>query len=143
MRPDWKPNESLCKSLSRPLLGYKLTENRPINMYMVHFRTHDLDTLFSQGHFWHLNFLTGALLINQDEKEIFTFHKMVGPDTKAEDLDPMEVLVGGLGGIGTPCPVKVDKILKTATWKSSLSIADAFSSAKGRVFLAGDSGASS
>lgn len=109
-------------------------------MYMVHFRTNDLETMYSQGQFWHLNFLTGSIVINQDEKEIFTFHTIVPTDTKAEDLDPMKVLTEGLGGIGQPCPIKVEKILKTAVWKSSLSVADAFRSNKGRVFLAGDAG---
>jgi hypothetical protein len=67
---------------------------------------------------------------------------MVSPDAKATDFEPMEMLRSGLGGIGEPCLIKVDKILRTGTWKSGLSIADAFRSKSGRVFLAGDAGTS-
>ena len=109
-------------------------------MYMVHFQSKDLETLYSRGHFWHLNFLTGGVLVNQDEVETFTYHAMISPDTRTSDLDPLEMLTSGLGGIGGSCPLKVDRILKTSAWKANTSIASSFQSSNGRVFLAGDAG---
>ena len=81
-------------------------------------------------------FVTGTALVNQDEKEIFTLHTMMPSDVS----DPLKVLHEKLGGIGAPVPVKVEEILTTGSWKSSLSVADSFRSAGGRVFLAGDAG---
>lgn len=109
-------------------------------MYTVHFRSRDLKTLFSQGHFWHLNFLTGGVVINQDEVEIFTYHEVLPPGADVTNIDPIQTLRKGLGGIGEPCPIKVEQILVTSTWKSNLFVADAFRSTEGRVFLAGDAG---
>ena len=134
----WRQSASRCKSTRTTVAQADV--DRPLNMYMVHFRSFDLETLYAQGGFWHLNFMSGSIMINQDEKEIFTFHTMVGPDVEAEDMDAMKTLQAGLGGIGEPCPIKVEQILKTAVWRSSVSVADAFRSTKGRVFLAGDSG---
>ncbi len=111
-------------------------------MLLVHFKSRDLAKLTSQAQFWHCMFLNGGVLVSQDESETWTVHKMVPPDTDHATVDSLELIFSILGGLAEPYPVNVDEILVKSIWKSEVAVADAFRSAQGRVFLAGDAGKS-
>ena len=113
---------------------------RGMQMLMVHFRSTDLKRIYSQGRFWHANFLTGGAIVNQDEEKTFTVHQMVSPDVDMSAIDAREFLFKALGGIDKPCVLDDVEILVKSTWRSELAVANSFRSAKGRVFLAGDAG---
>jgi hypothetical protein len=93
-----------------------------------------------QGQFWHVLFLSGVVLISQNEKQDWTVHTAVAPDVDPSTLDPHTAIANALSGLtGKPYHVKVDEILVSNVWQPSVYITDKFTSAKSRVFLAGDS----
>lgn len=113
---------------------------RPLAFYLVHFRSTDLTTIHQQGRFWHIIFLSGAVLIAQDEKDQWTLHTAVPPDIDASKLDPYTTVANSLGGLtGQAVDIKIDEILVRNSWRPSIYVADKYTSPKKRVFLAGDS----
>jgi hypothetical protein len=99
--------------------------------YMVHFRSTDLDVLQRWGPAWHYQSPEHGVLICQDDKEMWTLHAPIPPDTIPDDIDPMDLLTSFMG-------VKIDaEILQANAWMANLLVADQYRS--GRVFLAGDS----
>ena len=108
--------------------------------YLVHFRSTDLTALHQQGHFWHILFLSGAVLIAQDEKDHWTCHTAIPPDVDASTLDPYTTVANSLGACtGKPVEIKIDEILVKNGWRPSIYVTNRYTSAKKRVFLAGDS----
>lgn len=107
---------------------------------MVHFRSKDLTTLHRHGQFWHIYFTSGSVVISQDEVDTWTIHVPFPLDADTSDLDPKVLVSQGLGGILGLVPIEIDEILLHNSWYPTLAIADAYRTANGRVFLAGDSG---
>jgi FAD-dependent monooxygenase len=108
-------------------------------MWLIHFKSRDLDRLRSQGQFWHLFFTTGHVIIAQDEKDTWTLHTPIEIGASVEDLDPRQAIFNALGGEKSPFVIDIDEILVTSVWRPMICIADKYSSKGGRVFLAGDS----
>ncbi|EXJ79164.1 hypothetical protein A1O3_08665 [Capronia epimyces CBS 606.96] len=120
--------------------GLKITGGPvPMAMYLVHFKSRDLDRLQSQGQFWHIFFTGGGAIISQDEDEIWTVHLPISLDEDVDKIDPYEVVYKLLGSNAGRFPIQIDEILVKSVWRPNLVVADQYRSAKGRVFLAGDS----
>jgi len=113
---------------------------RPLNLAYVHFKSKDTDKIQSQGDFWHLTILNGAIVVAQDEVDTYTVHRMIPPGTDFRFEDPVDFVNESLGGVGGPFDINVHEVLAHGKWQGDLSIADSFRSGKGRVFLAGDAG---
>jgi FAD-dependent monooxygenase len=109
-------------------------------MYLVHFKSRDLEGLQKQGQFWHIFFSNGSAIISQDEKDTWTTHLPIPLDTDVKSLDPKEAVYEVLGGSAGKHKIKIDEVLVTSSWRPNLCVADRYRSEKGRVFLAGDSG---
>ena len=128
-----------AKSRVRRAIGIDVTGGPlPIQLYLVHFRSRDLQRLHSQGRFWHLFTTGGGTLISQDEKEIFTAHLGVPSNVDTTLLDPYEVVYRVLGGSCAPYPIKIDEIIVQSRWLPWVCVADSYTSVLGKVFLAGD-----
>ena len=112
-----------------------------MNFVFVHMKSRD-PRLRSQGQFWHLMTLTGAVCVAQDEKDTYTWHFMVPEDTDPATFDAEKAIREGAGGLLGPYPLEIDEIKVKSMWKSKLAVAEQFRSDGGRVFLAGDSGTS-
>lgn len=109
-------------------------------MAFIHFESRDFDTMRSQGKFWHSLTVDGSIFVDQGDG-IWTLHKMLPPGSgDLSEVDPVRLIADSVGGLSGPVPINVDRILVRGKWGSQLSIANNFQSAKGRVFLAGDSG---
>ena len=117
-----------------------LTINSPIAMYLVHFRSRDLQKLQSQGQFWHIFFTAGGAIISQDEDEIWTVHLPMSLEEDTDNIDPAEVVYKLLGSNTGRFPIKIDEILVKSVWRPNLAVADEYRTRHGRVFLCGDSG---
>lgn len=114
-----------------------------LNMQLVHFRSRDLTRLQAHGQFWRLVFSDGSALVAQDEKEIWTVHRMQPPNEEpGPTKDPLGLIYSALGSCGGPFEVKVDEVLLCGYWQGVKGTAEAFRSTRGRVFLAGDAGRS-
>jgi hypothetical protein len=55
-------------------------------------------------------------------------------------IDPKEIIFQVLGGAVGPFEIEIDEILLHNSWAPNMAVADSYRTAKGRVFLAGDSG---
>lgn len=107
-------------------------------MYLVHFKSRDLERLHIQGQFWHIFFTTGHVIISQDEKDTWTIHTPIPLDANIDDLNPRDIICEALGAEGLPCHIKIDEILITSRWRPNICIAERYISPGGRVFLSGD-----
>lgn len=96
----------------------------------------------SKGDFWHLTILNGALIVAQDEIDTYTVHRMIPPGVDFQMGNPVDFVQESIGGLGGPLDIEIDTVIVHGRWQGDLAIADSFRSAKGRVFLAGDSGSS-
>ncbi|PYH37631.1 monooxygenase [Aspergillus neoniger CBS 115656] len=116
-----------ASSRVRTSTGIKLTTS-PISgpTLLVHLKSRDLEVIHRQGQFWHLFLSKGSVVITQDEKDTWTIHTPIPPDTDLADIDIEKAVYAALGDSGPPQPITIDKILQ-------------FRSPKKRVFLAGDS----
>ncbi|KIY04203.1 uncharacterized protein Z520_00896 [Fonsecaea multimorphosa CBS 102226] len=120
----------------RRSVGIKLTGGPgPMGMLLVHFKSRDTTRLHVQGQWWHIFFTNGAISISQDEVDTWTFHIPISLDTDVSQIDPVEAVRNAIGG----APLEIDEVLVSSTWRGTLAVADKYRSAKGRVFLAGDS----
>ena len=93
----------------------------------------------SQGRFWHLNGLGGALCVSQDEIDTYTWHFIVPDGTELATFDAEKAIYEGVGGLLGPCKLEIDEIILKGAWKCGVAVANNFRSDMGRVFLAGDS----
>lgn len=107
-------------------------------MYLIHFKSRDLDVLHRQGQFWHIFFATGHVIIAQDEKDTWTIHTPASIDAKASDMDPHREIKKALGLETSGLVVNVDEILVTSMWRPNIYLADRYVSSGGRVFISGD-----
>ncbi|KAF3392968.1 hypothetical protein DPV78_009723 [Talaromyces pinophilus] len=103
--------------------------SRPLTNFLVHFRARDLERLHKQGQFWHIFFCNGGVVISQNEKNIWTVHMPLPPDTNTELLDHYEVVFKVLGGSSLGHKIDIDEILVTSAWTGHIC-----------VFLSGDVG---
>ncbi|MDA0991752.1 MAG: FAD-dependent monooxygenase [Verrucomicrobia bacterium] len=120
------------RSIVRQQLGFDLegvAGTRP--HYMVHFRSTDLDVLQRWGPAWHYQSPQHGVLICQDDREMWTLHAPIPPDTDPADIDPADLLTAFMG-----TRIKA-QILQANPWVAHLLVAEQYRS--GRVFLAGDS----
>jgi 2-polyprenyl-6-methoxyphenol hydroxylase-like FAD-dependent oxidoreductase len=124
-----------ASSIVRRELGIELQGERDVATFaQVHFRSRDLDTLHAFGPFWHLFFVRGGgvgAIISQDERETWTLHTVVPPETQPGDLSP-EALVQTI----VQRPLEIDEVLQHTLWRPNIVVAERFR--EGRVFLAGD-----
>jgi FAD-dependent monooxygenase len=112
---------------------------------LVHFKSRDLERLHKHGRFWHI-FLAGpsgglgGAIIAQDEVDTWTSHLFLPADGQddADSLGDEEVVARVLGGMYSPFPIKIDKVLVRSTWRPVLAVATKWSGPNNRVFLAGD-----
>lgn len=107
---------------------------------LVHLKSKDLEVIHRQGQFWHLFLSKGGVVISQDEKDTWTIHTPMPPDTDIADIDLEQAVYAALGDSGPPQPIKIDEILVSSIWRVSLGVAEQFCSPAKRTFLAGDSG---
>ena len=131
-----------AKSPVRRSIGIELQGSPlPMKLYLVHFRSRDLGRMHSQGRFWHTFYVSGGVLISQDELETFTVHLGLPVEADTSALDPHQVIYQVLGGSLSPYKVQIDEIIVSSTWYPKISLADKYRSrdGTGRVFLAGDS----
>ena len=116
---------------------------RPGYTLLVHFKSRDLGTLFKFGPFWHLFIFTDAGLhaaaICQDDKDTFTTHLLLPLDVDHASIDSHDAIYTALGGLRGPIEVKIDEILVRSAYRHSIAVSRNYCSAKGRVYLAGDS----
>jgi hypothetical protein len=109
-------------------------------MAFIHFESRDFATIRSQGKFWHSLSVEGSIFVDHGDG-IWTLHKMLAPGSSdLSEVDPVHLIADSIGGLSGPVPINIDRILVRGKWGSQLSIANGYRSAKGRVFLAGDSG---
>ncbi|EQB54275.1 FAD binding domain-containing protein [Colletotrichum gloeosporioides Cg-14] len=127
-------NSQVRKSLGCQMIGGPV----PGAMYLVHFKSSDLTALHRQGQFWHIFFVSGSVIISQDEVDTWTIHLPISLHTDWKLLDPLQCIYKALGGIHAPCPIKVDQILVCSFWRPNICIADRYASGSLRVFLCGD-----
>lgn len=109
-------------------------------MYLVHFRSRDLQKLQAQGQFWHIFSTAGGAIISQDEDEIWTVHVPMSLEEDTDSIDPVELVYRFLGGHFGRYPIKIDEVLVKSVWRPNLVVADKYTTDGGRVFLCGDSG---
>ncbi|KAI1498337.1 FAD binding domain-containing protein [Biscogniauxia marginata] len=122
------------KGLGKTLIGGPVERA----MYLCEFKSRDLETLHRQGHFTHVFFVSGHVLVSLDEKDTWTMNAPVPLGTDAKSVDPHEAVSKGLGGVGSPVPIKIDEVPVFSTWRPTICIVNEFSSPYKRVFLAGD-----
>ncbi|KAL2820938.1 monooxygenase [Aspergillus cavernicola] len=124
----------------RRAVGIKLKgDPAPGAMWLIHFKSRNLERLRSQGQFWHIFFTTGHVLIAQNEKDTWTMHTPIEIGVSVEDLDPKEAIYKGLGAEHAPYQINIEEILVTSVWRPTICLAEKYISPGGRVFLAGDS----
>ena len=110
----------------------------PAKLYLVHFKSRDLDQIQRQGQFWHIFFTSGHVIISQDEVDTWTAHTPLPLDFDTSTINPEEAVYNVLGGSVGPHRIKIDEILVTSSWRPNICIAEKYISAGGRVFLSGD-----
>jgi FAD-dependent monooxygenase len=117
----------------------------PVRAILVHFKSRDLRRLHKHGRFWHIFLLDpsgglGGAIIAQDEKDTWTTHLFLPADAD-DDVDQQsseEVVARVLGGMQSPYPITIDKVLVRSTWHPVIAVTRSWSGLHSRVFLAGD-----
>lgn len=110
----------------------------PVALYLVHFKSRDLERLHRQGQFWHIFFSSGHAIIAQDEEDTWTLHTPIPLDLDTSKIDPYEAVYKGLGASCDPFPIAIDEIVVTSVWRPNIFSANKFTSQHERVFLSGD-----
>ncbi|MEL7548202.1 MAG: FAD-dependent monooxygenase, partial [Pseudomonadota bacterium] len=100
-------------------------------LYMIHFKSPEIDRINQFGPAWHLQSPLGWSLIAQDDVDTWTIHVPVPPEADPSTWDPKKVLFDALG-----CEIECD-IHVANPWTPRLCLADSYG--EGRVWLAGDS----
>lgn len=104
-------------------------------MFLIHFKSRDLDRILAQGRFWHVFFTAGSVIISQDEVEAWTVHIPVPLDTHIHQIDPYEAIYSALGDHGDPNKIQIDEILVNSSWQPNVAVADNYRSKGVRLFL--------
>ncbi len=102
-----------------------------VPVYMVHFKSSDLDVLAKFGVAYHLQTGFGTL-IAQNGKDIWTLHVVLPPGTDTDKIDANE-LVRNFAGKDFDY-----EVLVANSWTPHLVVAERYRA--GRVLLAGDAG---
>lgn len=111
----------------------------PFKLFLVHFRSADLAKKRPFGRFWHMMSPIAGFVIDQDEGDTFTVHKVLDSlDQDTTKIDPSEWIYSVFGGVGEPYRFKIDKILISSPWTFNFAIAEHYLSPGGRVILCGD-----
>ena len=121
---------STASTLARLVLkrGKRLPDGR---VYMIHFKSKDLDFFHRNGVFWHEQCAsTGDTLIAQDDAESWTLHVVLDTTIDTRTIDPRSFLFERFGR-QFDC-----EVLEANEWRPALTIAKQFG--RGRVWLAGD-----
>ncbi|MDJ0864935.1 MAG: FAD-dependent monooxygenase [Myxococcota bacterium] len=118
-------------SAVREALGIPLVGEFSVGrLYMIHFRSTDLDLLQRFGQSWHVQ-SPACTLIAQDDEAHWTAHLPLPPGTDESALDPRAMLVTALGREFE------FEVLLASLWSPHLVTATRYGA--GRVWLAGDS----
>ena len=104
--------------------------SRVAQLYMVHFRSDARDVLQPWGIAWHYQ-SSRATMIAQNDRDIWTLHTFLPPNTPLDEIDP-STLVHRFAGR----PFTFETIVANP-WNPHLLVAETYS--RRRVFLAGDS----
>ncbi|GAT21141.1 monooxygenase [Aspergillus luchuensis] len=125
-----------ASSRVRTSTGIKLNTS-PISgpTLLVHLKSRDLEVIHRQGQFWHLFLSKGSVVISQDEKDTWTIHTPIPPDTDIADIDLEQAVYAALGDSGPPQPIKIDKILRVTQVRLCITYSTALGS---RGFLTAD-----
>ncbi|MEO1036031.1 MAG: FAD-dependent monooxygenase [Pseudomonadota bacterium] len=100
-------------------------------MFMIHWRSNDLEVFERYGIAWHLQSPLRWSIISQNDKDTWTIHVSIPLYPEVEEMPPEEFLYKLLG-------CKFDcEVLVANPWYPRLGLADNYGS--GRVWLAGDS----
>lgn len=102
---------------------------RIMQRFMTHFRSDARELLQRWGDAWHYQSAYGTL-ISQNDRDVWTLHTRVPPETPVESVDPHELV---RQFVGKSIPMEV---LVANPWVPHLVVADAYR--KQRVLLAGD-----
>jgi FAD-dependent monooxygenase len=110
-------------------------------MYLVHFRSKALAKFRPFGPFWHILFVNGGGMIDQDGVDTFTIHFGIRDlNRDLSKVDPYEIIYETLGGTLGPFKIEIDEILAHSPWRMNYAVVDKYTSDGGRVILAGDAG---
>ncbi len=90
---------------------------------LVHIRSRD-PCLRSQGQFWHLVTLEGAIRVSQDGKATYTWLFTRPDDTNIQSFDSEKAIFDGGGGLLGLCKLQIDEINVESTGKSRVAVAD-------------------
>ncbi|MEM8917468.1 MAG: FAD-dependent monooxygenase [Pseudomonadota bacterium] len=150
VRADYLAGCDGAGSVTRQSLGIELTDLVPPNpetkdgvaakgtspapkrrLYMIHFKSPEIDRIEKFGRAWHLQSPLGWSVIAQDDVDTWTIHMPIRPDEDPSTFDPKEKLFEALG-----CELDCE-ILVANPWNPRLSLADSYG--EGRVWMAGDS----
>ncbi|MEM9085053.1 MAG: FAD-dependent monooxygenase [Pseudomonadota bacterium] len=99
-------------------------------LYMIHFRSPEIERIERFGRAWHLQSPLGWSIIAQDDVDTWTIHLPIKPDEDPASFDPKTKLFEALG-----CEIECD-ILVANPWNPRLSLAESYG--QGRVWMAGD-----
>ena len=100
-------------------------------MYMIHFKSNDLDFMERFGTAWHIQSAVGGTIISQNDRDTWTIHVPLPGGVDATELDPRKFLFEHVGA-EFDC-----EILVANPWRPRLCLARSYG--QGRVWLAGDS----
>ncbi|MEO0463363.1 MAG: FAD-dependent monooxygenase [Pseudomonadota bacterium] len=150
VRADYLAGCDGAGSVTRRSLGIELSDLAPPNpetaagvaakgappvpkrrLYMIHFRSPEIERIERFGRAWHLQSPLGWSVIAQDDIDTWTIHMPVRPDEDPSTFDPEAKLFEALG-----CEIDCE-ILVANPWNPRLSLADSYG--EGRVWMAGDS----
>lgn len=132
------PSMVLLAPLSFSLSSVTDDWDRPVRLYLIHFRSKQLAAALHFGRFWHAFLATGGFVIDQDGKDTFTAHYPLSEGESSNTLDPREVIHRVLGGYNGSWRITIDEVLVHSEWQPNFSIAEKYRTDGGRVFLAGD-----
>lgn len=100
-------------------------------MYMIHFKSNDLDFMERFGTVWHIQSPVGGTIISQNDEDTWTIHVPLPGGVDADAIDPKTFLFDHVGA-----EFECEVIVANA-WRPRLCLARSYGA--GRVWLAGDS----
>jgi 2-polyprenyl-6-methoxyphenol hydroxylase-like FAD-dependent oxidoreductase len=125
-------------SVTRRTLGIELDDLLPFDprgkhgrLYLIHFRSKDLDFFERFGRAWHIQSPIGGTLISQNDLDTWTLHVGLSPDMNEDAIEPRAFLFESLGA-EFDCDIIVANV-----WRPRLALAESYG--RDRVWLAGDS----
>ncbi len=125
-------------SVTRRTLGIELDDLLPFDprgkhgrLYLIHFRSKDLDFFERFGRAWHIQSPIGGTLISQNDVDTWTLHVGLPPEMDEALIEPRSFLFECLGA-EFDCEIIVANV-----WRPRLALAQSYG--RGRVWMAGDS----